>query len=155
MVEYVDLESAKKAKESLQDKDMYDGCNTIKVEYARTQKLNVYKVSFYYYFSKMTLKLRMTMRLGIILVMNSKNHQAFWVNVPNLIILVPLVIVLKVPTTMHLVIQLWVHMLVVLMDMTKIMVGLEIGIEIELREHKKEERRVMKQIEIQLNSHLC
>ena len=44
MVEYVDLESAKKAKESLQDKDMYDGCNTIKVEYARTQKLNVYKV---------------------------------------------------------------------------------------------------------------
>jgi len=43
MVEYVDLESAKKAKESLQDKDMYDGCNTIKVEYARTQKLNVYK----------------------------------------------------------------------------------------------------------------
>ena len=102
----------------------------------------------------MTLKLRMTMRLGIILVMNSKNHQAFWVNVPNLIILVPLVIVLKVPTTMHLVIQLWVHMLVVLMDMTKIMVGLEIGIEIELREHKKEERRVMKQIEIQLNSHL-
>ena len=52
MVEYVDLESAKKAKESLQDKDMYDGCNTIKVEYARTQKLNVYKVNFIITFQK-------------------------------------------------------------------------------------------------------
>ena len=51
MVEYVDLESAKKAKESLQDKDMYDGCNTIKVEYARTQKLNVYKVKTHYWLS--------------------------------------------------------------------------------------------------------
>ena len=46
MVEFSDVAAAKNAKEVLQDKDIYDGCNTIKVEYARTQKLNVYKVSF-------------------------------------------------------------------------------------------------------------
>ena len=44
MVEFSDVAAAKNAKEVLQDKDIYDGCNTIKVEYARTQKLNVYKV---------------------------------------------------------------------------------------------------------------
>ena len=97
--------------------------------------------------------LRMTMRLGIILVMNSKNHRAFSANVPNLIILVPLVIVLKVLTATHLVILHWVRT-VVLMDMTKIMADLEIGIETGLREYKKGERKGMKQIEIQLNSHL-
>ena len=101
----------------------------------------------------MNLKLRMTMRLGIILVMNSKNHRAFSANVPNLIILVPLVIVLKVLTATHLVILHWVRT-VVLMDMTKIMADLEIGIETGLREYKKGERKGMKQIEIQLNSHL-
>ena len=46
MVEFSDVGAAKNAKEVLQDKDIYDGCNTIKVEYARTQKLNVYKVSW-------------------------------------------------------------------------------------------------------------
>ena len=46
MVEFSDVAAAKNAKEVLQDKDIYDGCNTIKVEYARTQKLNVYKVCF-------------------------------------------------------------------------------------------------------------
>ena len=49
MVEYSDVQSAKHAKEVLQDKDIYDGCNTIKVEFARTQKLNVYKENFLYY----------------------------------------------------------------------------------------------------------
>ena len=44
MVEYGDLQSAKHAKDTLQGKDIYDECNTIHVEYARTQKLNVYKV---------------------------------------------------------------------------------------------------------------
>lgn len=43
MVEFSDVTAAKNAKEVLQDKDIYDGCNTLKVEYARTQKLNVYK----------------------------------------------------------------------------------------------------------------
>ena len=43
-MEFSDVQAAKNAKDVLQDKDIYDGCNTIKVEYARTQKLNVYKV---------------------------------------------------------------------------------------------------------------
>ena len=96
----------------------------------------------------------MTMRLGIILVMNSKNHQAFWANGPNLIILAPRVIAPKALTTMHLVTQHWVRMSVALMDLIRTMVDLEIGIEIEHREYKKGERKVMRQIEIQLISHL-
>ena len=95
------------------------------------------------------------MRLGIILVMNSKNHQAFWANGPNLIILAPRVIAPKALTTMHQVTQHWVRMSVALiMDLIRTMVDLEIGIEIEHREYKKGERKVMRQIEIQLISHL-
>ena len=96
----------------------------------------------------------MTMRLGIILVMNSKNHQAFWANGPNHIILAPLVKVLKVLTTMHLVIQRWARTVAPTGHLIRIMVDLEIGIEIEFREYKKEERKVMRQIEIQSNNHL-
>ena len=44
MVEYNELAAAKHAKKALQDQDIYSDCCTIKVEYARTQKLNVYKV---------------------------------------------------------------------------------------------------------------
>ena len=44
MVEYNDLAAAQHAKKVLQDQDIYSDCCTIKVEYARTQKLNVYKV---------------------------------------------------------------------------------------------------------------
>ena len=94
------------------------------------------------------------MRLGIILVMNSKNRLGFWANGPNHIIPVPLVIVLRAHTTMHLVIQLWAHTVDHMGHLIRIMVDLEIGIEIEHREHKKGERKVMRQIEIQLNNHL-
>jgi len=43
MVEFDSLESAKTAKESLYGCDIYSGCCTLKIEYAKPTKLNVYK----------------------------------------------------------------------------------------------------------------
>ena len=43
MVEFESLEAAKTAKESLYGCDIYSGCCTLKVEYAKPAKLNVYK----------------------------------------------------------------------------------------------------------------
>jgi len=43
MLEFDSLESAKRAKESLHGCDIYSGCCTLKIEYAKPTKLNVYK----------------------------------------------------------------------------------------------------------------
>ncbi|KAG8232388.1 hypothetical protein J437_LFUL012531, partial [Ladona fulva] len=37
------VESAKRAKDSLNGADIYSGCCTLKIEYAKPSKLNVYK----------------------------------------------------------------------------------------------------------------
>ncbi|XP_075212825.1 heterogeneous nuclear ribonucleoprotein L isoform X4 [Lycorma delicatula] len=43
MVEFDSIETAKRAKESLHGADIYSGCCTLKIEYAKPTKLNVYK----------------------------------------------------------------------------------------------------------------
>ncbi|KAK7874368.1 hypothetical protein R5R35_007830 [Gryllus longicercus] len=43
MVEFDSVESAKRAKESLNGADIYSGCCTLKIDYAKPNKLNVYK----------------------------------------------------------------------------------------------------------------
>ena len=43
MLEFDSLESARRAKESLHGCDIYSGCCTLKIEYAKPSKLNVYK----------------------------------------------------------------------------------------------------------------
>ena len=43
MLEFDSLESAKRAKDSLHGCDIYSGCCTLKIEYAKPTKLNVYK----------------------------------------------------------------------------------------------------------------
>nr|XP_022315358.1 heterogeneous nuclear ribonucleoprotein L-like [Crassostrea virginica]XP_022315359.1 heterogeneous nuclear ribonucleoprotein L-like [Crassostrea virginica] len=43
MVEFDDVESAKRAKQALNGADIYSDCNTLKIEYAKTDKLNVFK----------------------------------------------------------------------------------------------------------------
>ncbi|KAI0229731.1 Heterogeneous nuclear ribonucleoprotein L [Lamellibrachia satsuma] len=43
MVEFEDAESARKAKQSLNGADVYSGCCTLKIEYARPTRLNVVK----------------------------------------------------------------------------------------------------------------
>ncbi|XP_063232655.1 heterogeneous nuclear ribonucleoprotein L isoform X2 [Bacillus rossius redtenbacheri] len=43
MVEFDNLESAKRAKESLYGADIYSGCCTLKIDFAKPTKLNVYK----------------------------------------------------------------------------------------------------------------
>ncbi|XP_023703865.1 heterogeneous nuclear ribonucleoprotein L isoform X2 [Cryptotermes secundus] len=43
MVEFDSIESAKRAKESLNGADIYSGCCTLKIEYAKPTKLNVYR----------------------------------------------------------------------------------------------------------------
>ena len=43
MLEFDSLESAKRAKDSLHGCDIYSGCCTLKIEYAKPSKLNVYK----------------------------------------------------------------------------------------------------------------
>ena len=43
MLEFDSLESAQRAKESLHGCDIYSGCCTLKIEYAKPTKLNVYK----------------------------------------------------------------------------------------------------------------
>ena len=43
MLEFDSLESARRAKESLHGCDIYSGCCTLKIEYAKPAKLNVYK----------------------------------------------------------------------------------------------------------------
>ncbi|XP_071450318.1 heterogeneous nuclear ribonucleoprotein L-like isoform X2 [Hetaerina americana] len=43
MVEFDSVESAKRAKDSLHGADIYSGCCTLKIEYAKPSKLNVYK----------------------------------------------------------------------------------------------------------------
>ena len=44
MIEYSDIKMAIQAKAGLHGQDIYSGCCSIKCEYARTEKLNVYKV---------------------------------------------------------------------------------------------------------------
>lgn len=43
MVEFDNVETAKRAKESLNGADIYSGCCTLKIEYAKPTKLNVHK----------------------------------------------------------------------------------------------------------------
>ncbi|XP_067132985.1 heterogeneous nuclear ribonucleoprotein L-like isoform X1 [Centruroides vittatus] len=43
MVEFDSIESAKRAKESLNGADIYSGCCTLKIEYAKPTRLNVHK----------------------------------------------------------------------------------------------------------------
>ncbi|CAH0754912.1 unnamed protein product [Bemisia tabaci] len=43
MVEFDSIESAKRAKEALDGADIYSGCCTLKIEFAKPTKLNVYK----------------------------------------------------------------------------------------------------------------
>ena len=44
MIEFSDIKMAIQAKAGLHGQDIYSGCCSIKCEYARTEKLNVYKV---------------------------------------------------------------------------------------------------------------
>ena len=46
LVEYNDISSARHAKRALQDQDIYSDCCRITVEFARTPRLNVYRVRF-------------------------------------------------------------------------------------------------------------
>lgn len=43
MVEFDSIESAKRAKENLHGADIYSGCCTLKIDFAKPSKLNVYK----------------------------------------------------------------------------------------------------------------
>ncbi|XP_061392588.1 heterogeneous nuclear ribonucleoprotein L-like [Musca vetustissima] len=43
MVEFDSLDSAARAKENLNGADIYSGCCTLKIDFAKPEKLNVYK----------------------------------------------------------------------------------------------------------------
>ncbi|CAD7011908.1 unnamed protein product [Ceratitis capitata] len=43
MVEFDSLEAATRARENLNGADIYSGCCTLKIDYAKPEKLNVYK----------------------------------------------------------------------------------------------------------------
>lgn len=43
MVEFDNIESAKRAKSMLSGCDIYSGCNTLRIEYAKPSKLNIYR----------------------------------------------------------------------------------------------------------------
>ncbi|XP_055384513.1 heterogeneous nuclear ribonucleoprotein L-like [Condylostylus longicornis] len=43
MVEFDSLESATRARDNLNGADIYSGCCTLKIDYAKPEKLNVYK----------------------------------------------------------------------------------------------------------------
>merc|ERR1712127_912025 len=43
MVEFQDADTARRAMEELQNQDIYSGCCTLRVEYSKTQRLNVRK----------------------------------------------------------------------------------------------------------------
>ncbi|XP_028516245.1 heterogeneous nuclear ribonucleoprotein L [Exaiptasia diaphana] len=50
MIEFDCVETAKTAKDTLNGADIYTGCNTLKIEYARAKQLNVYKNDSQTYF---------------------------------------------------------------------------------------------------------